>query len=76
MKKYKFITIKKDENRKFKNRDCYSIFNNKTQDELGWIFYYIPWKQYVLSANSTAVYNKDCLRDIADFIENEIVLDK
>lgn len=72
-KKYKFITIKVIPLDEFNGKPLYAIVNNKTGDELGKLFYYKPWKQYCFTqASEGCVFNKDCLRDIIDFIEKEI----
>ena len=54
---------------KYTNR-CYVIRNKKSRDWLGDIEYYKPWKQYCVTCfYSGAVFNNQCLRDIADFLD-------
>lgn len=73
MKKYKFITIKQVNEEMFQGKPVYRIFMNKSGDEqLGIISFYIPWKEYVFSSKENCVFNNGCLRDVLDFIENEI----
>lgn len=72
MKKYKFITIKQVGDELFEKKPVYRIFNNKSKDQLGIISYYKPWKEYVFSSIPECVFNNSCLRDVLDFIENEI----
>ncbi len=71
-KKYKFITIKQVGNELFEEHPVYRIFNNRSQNQIGILAYYRPWKQYVFSSKEDCVFNKDCLVDVLDFINNEI----
>ena len=72
MKKYKFIHIKQVNNELFEKKPVFRIFNNKSGDQLGIISYYKPWKEYVFSSIPECVFNNSCLRDVLDFIENQI----
>lgn len=73
MKKYKYISIEQtDTDQIFGTLSVYTIINNRGKDQLGTIAYYPPWKQYVASFNQHAVFNNSCLRDILDFMENEV----
>lgn len=71
MKKYKWITIRQEENETFEGRPAYRIFNNKSQSLLGIISFYKPWKQYVFSSQPECVFNNSCLKDVLDFMEKE-----
>ena len=72
MKKYKFINIKQIDNEMFENHQVYRVFNNKSGDQLAILSYYKPWKQYVFSSKDGCIFNTSCLKDVLDFIENEI----
>ena len=72
MKKYKYITIKQVDNELFEKQPVYRIYNNRSSEQLGILSYYKPWKQYVFSSNESCVFNKDCLLDVLNFIDNEI----
>lgn len=48
--------------------DYWIVRNNKSNDDLGNIEYYHPWKQYVLSTIHGIVFNKTCLKDIIHFM--------
>ncbi len=83
MKKYKFITIEKEENEEHEGRPVYYICSNKDIRKalkerlprslpIGLLVYYKLWKQYVFSSHEGAIFNNSCLHDIIDFIENEI----
>lgn len=42
-----------------------------SDDTLGYISWYGRWRKYCFFPNGDTVYEWDCLRDIADFIEQE-----
>ncbi len=63
--KYKYIHFVK-----IKNKETpYFIFSNRSFFYLGAVQYYRPWKCYVVEFESDRVFNNDCLRDIADFLD-------
>ncbi len=70
VKTYKFIEMRVIENEIHAFKPVYRIFNRKHGDELGAIFYFPRWKQFVFKAQEDAVFNNSCLRDILDFMEN------
>ncbi|MDD5589074.1 MAG: hypothetical protein PHP92_03420 [Candidatus Nanoarchaeia archaeon] len=72
MKKYKYITIRQDDNEFFNDKPVYRIYNNKSDDQIGILSFYKPWKQYVFSSQPECVFNNSCLYDVLDFMENEI----
>lgn len=74
-KKYKFITIKQDVGllTPVKKYDIlYQVYNNKNNNSLGVISYYPLWRQYIFQPFGDTAFNNTCLRDIIDFMENEI----
>lgn len=68
MKKYKFITVSEGVH----DKKYWRIRNNKSNDLIGEIHYYERWKQNVFTALEDAVWSLDCLKDVIDFMENEI----
>jgi hypothetical protein len=38
---------------------------------LGYIFWRAPWRKYVFAPAADTIYEEDCLRDIADFIDTK-----
>jgi hypothetical protein len=42
--------------------------NNKTNDELGIVQWYQPWRQFCYFPTCPAVYSADCLADVKTFI--------
>ena len=43
--------------------------NTKHGDDLGVVFYYHPWKIFGFIPEGRPVFSADCLRDIAEFME-------
>ena len=78
MKKYKFITIKPmDDNIRPADptEETYLIFNNKQIEQyydIGIIRWHRPWREWVFETDPSSIWSVSCLRDIIDFIENEI----
>jgi len=72
MKKYKYITILQEDGETFNGKPIYRITNNRSKAELGIIYYYPTWKEYVFLANQGCVFNNSCLADVLDFI-NEVI---
>lgn len=75
MKKYKYMTIEQKNNEIFSGKPVYRIFNNRTKEQLAILSYYKPWKDYVFSSQPECIFNNSCLRDVLDFMENEIKKD-
>jgi hypothetical protein len=71
-KKYKYIHIQQVKDELFEGKPVYRIFNNKTAAQIGILSFYKPWKEYVFQSKAGCVYNNGCLRDVLDFMENEI----
>lgn len=72
-KVYKHITIYQAEET-YLDKAIYGVINTKHGDMLGYIAYEPNWKQFVFSANreDDIIFSVSCLKDIIDFIENEI----
>ena len=61
--KYRHIHFVSDEDK------SWACFDNKTQDGLGWVSYYLPWEKYVVDfINPDCVFDENCLNDIIDFL--------
>ena len=43
--------------------------NNKSDDVLGKIQWYSPWRQYCYFSVGGSVYNPECLSDIKEFLQ-------
>lgn len=46
------------------------ITSVSTDEDLGYIEWYVPWRQYCYYPMNDLVFSVSCLREIADFIEN------
>jgi hypothetical protein len=70
MKKYKYFTIRQAAEEQFNKRPVYRIFNNKSEDEIGLISWYSPWRKFVFCPHPTerTVFSEDCLLNVIDFI--------
>ena len=72
MKKYKYIFIEQKNGEMFEGRPVYRIYNNRSKNQLGFISFYKQWKEYVFSSSDECVFNNSCLRDVLDFMDNQI----
>ena len=61
--KYKYIHFQRD-----KQRQGEWVFRNN-EELLGFVSYYKQWNQYVAEFLEDRVFNNQCLKDIADFLE-------
>lgn len=43
--------------------------NNRSDDILGHVRWYAPWRQYCFYPNTETVFNKGCMNDICRFID-------
>ena len=68
--RYIFICFKEMEAQKNKTYRAYECRNNKSNDVLGWISFYAPWRQNVFTAaKNWPIFNNSCLTDIQHFME-------
>lgn len=63
--KLEFMDMYFDEN----GKTYWSIWNKK-KEKLGIIRYWKPWKKYVWDQDNDIIMSKDCLKQIADFLED------
>ena len=51
--------------------DYWNCLNKKSNDELGSVFFYKPWNQFIFEPPEFGdiVFNSLCLRDIAHFLD-------
>lgn len=52
------------------------LCSNRSNEELGKVEWYEPWKQYCYFDACNAVYSQSCLKDIAHFISQLDVIVK
>ena len=71
MKESKWIDFEKQEKKEHFKTDIWIIFTKDGRTNLGFIKWYGRWRGYAFFPQSDTIYEEDCLRDIADFIETE-----
>ncbi len=47
----------------------YTMHSNRSCFVMGTVHYFKPWKKYVIEPVSDYVFDENCLRDIADFLD-------
>ncbi len=47
----------------------YAMNNKRSEEPLGSVYWYEQWKQFVVEPLEGCVFNTQCLRDIADFLQ-------
>ena len=48
--------------------NIYTIFNKKSDEELGEISWYSYWRQYVFEPAYDCLFNHTCLKEISEFL--------
>lgn len=43
--------------------------NNRTNEELGQVFYFTPWRKYCITFSENSAFDSSCCSDIADFLD-------
>jgi hypothetical protein len=52
--------------------NLWRVFTIRSDDPLGEVRWYAPWRKYAFFPLSDTLYEPTCLRDIAQFIEDEM----
>lgn len=66
MSNQSYLIFKKSVKRKF----SYYIYNAKTGDYLGKIYYYIGWHKIIFTPEENTIWDYDCLEEITNFIKS------
>lgn len=67
--RYKYIHVAQDTTRElWADKPVWYIFNNKSNEAIGRILWYSPWRRWVATFAETTVLSADCLADIQDAI--------
>jgi hypothetical protein len=61
--KYRFINFVQ------KSELQWSVWNNRSNDFLGEVIFYKPFKKWELSLEQNVGFTKECLLDVVDFIK-------
>ena len=48
----------------------YNVLSVTQGSILGRLLWYGPWRQYVFEPQPDTVWNKDCLREVAEYLDN------
>ena len=65
--KFKWIWFNKIEGKpKTQVWECYS---NESDEELGLVKWYGPWRQYCFFPETSLLFNPECMREVAEFVE-------
>jgi hypothetical protein len=67
MNKYEYVHFVHIEDKP--KTSVWSCRMNRTDNELGQVKWYSPWRQYCYFPTVQAVYSAGCLKDIEDFIK-------
>jgi hypothetical protein len=63
----KFDKLPESENHE--HRPQFEIVNKRTNDWLGKVYWYRPWKRYVAQFDGQTVWSADCLQDVAAYLD-------
>lgn len=69
--KYEYIHMEIVEKKPKTN--VWNIFSNSSNDVLGGVAWYAPWRQYCFYAKEGCIFNAGCLCDIQNFIDNLMI---
>jgi len=57
---------------KDRKTDRWNIHNIHSGARLGIIYWHVAWRQYVFEAFALTIYNRDCLRVIVNFLNQQM----
>lgn len=63
----RYIEFRKDPD-KHEGRDSFAIVNKASHARIGDVFFYGPWKKWVMTVEPDTVWSDDCLSDIIQFM--------
>lgn len=66
-----WITFKLNDRRMKAKTDTWEVWSLDEASHLGQIRWYSPWRKYCFFPAGECVFEQDCLRHIAEFIESE-----
>lgn len=72
----KWMSFEWDENTKSKITKVWTVIANQSNFVLGQIKWHSGWRRYCFFPNPNTLFEQDCLRDIANFIESETTIHK
>ena len=72
-KTYQYITIVSLKSNT--KTEHYLVLNNKSNSVLGWIEWYVSWRQYCFTPVTNTIFSAGCLEDVQSFIRG-LMLDR
>jgi len=75
-KEYEYIYMEESPVEKKMKTKRWWVKNKKSRSQLGGVGWYGPWRQYCFFAHTGVVLNTGCLKNIQDFIEEQMELRK
>ncbi len=67
----KWITFELEIPLKQRKTDIWGVYSKQGHAVLGLVMWYPAWRKYAFYPNKETVFEQDCLRDIAKFIEDK-----
>jgi len=71
----KWVSFKLEERRRGAKTDVWHVWSLRQPlpAHLGVVKWYGPWRRYAFYPDGSTVFEQDCLRDLAEFVEAETV---
>jgi len=66
-----WISFKLNDRRLKAKTDIWEVWSLDEASHIGQVRWYSPWRKYCFFPSSQTVWEQDCLRHIAEFIESE-----
>jgi len=70
--RYRHIHFEEDTRMEVEGKITWFCRNNRDRSILGRITWYAPWRRWVFEAKPGCVFDYNCLRDVAGFLQNEL----
>ena len=68
--KYKFIHVSQDATKEMHaGKPVYYIFNNRSNEAIGKIYWFAPWRMWATTLRENSVWSSGCLADVRDAIK-------
>lgn len=70
----KWVSFNLEERRRGARTDVWHVWNLRNPpSHLGVVKWWTPWRRYCFFAEALTVFEQDCLRDLAQFVEQQTV---
>lgn len=68
-----WISFKLNDRRSDRKTDTWEVWSLDEASHVGQVRWYSPWRKYCFFPSHETVFEQDCLRFIAEFVEKETV---